>query len=959
MQSAARIESSVGYIDVNRHIIEARPRDGHPRWKFQYVDAGDRDSGLIKEPDEAAVQALLETLTGVAWLQVESAHVQRFGRSWKPLPRDTAWAINQATGGLPVSESQVGDDPPALPVFKFIDDAWFHDPPVDCPPFPAHDWQTRIMSGELRPRFLRRDLGDDRVPLIPELPSLCRRPGIIQLGACDYVLDEPVFLYPGQILRGAGVVPGRDGLPGRGGTRIILRGPRARILAGRALDLADVCRPGLGLDGKPCVPGPNQVYEARLLAGRRFAETSTQNAARMECKPRSLLSPPESPRNWPFGSSVTLEDLAIVDERPTVTVHPALVDLRNVLLFRVARVALAARQPGRIGLAVGYAPQFDNADTGAYFNVVDGCRFGGLDVGIELHRANTTRILGCRFDLGDGATGLRMGIAGVITISHDDFAGPHRGSATAVDLTPAGKWSPTGACALDGRSGDVADRLLFRNTLLSHNVAALRHGPGTIPFGGGYWLAGTFTERPATRALSVAAGLAPVPRTDDLLLGSGISTTRAFLDVGPRPPEFTTANGSANLLADPGFRAVEPGVALRVQKTDGPPEQNTAGRWRQWHVALYDGFPDLPRVDQACDDDQRDQWDACVSIRRNLAPRVSARPARGGPAGPGMAPAVRFDLRAAVDVGDANARKVLYIQQFLVNSQNQPAVLEETRRMAQRLAGRPVQLSVWLRTNIPPVVSRQPCDVDGSNWRGWPVSGVAAHLLRERSTGRGHEAECLPLAATGRHDGDDRWALLVGAGAVAATWLPVTGGPRRRRADGQMTGLVGDVNAVRFGIRIDLDPVVLQGIPNPYVEICTPFVGTGLFAQPPRDAILTEDGGVMQGVIVPARGARDALTLVSGPGGAAIASLPSGRMVVGVTLRALTGAPRRVEIRTQSGRLVASGGPAEAALSLADDRYLPAGTRLAVVCDPPEAQVAAALALALPVADPAGAAAGY
>lgn len=322
--------------------------------------------------------------------------------------------------------------------------------------------------------------------------------------------------------------------------------------------------------------------------------------------------------------------------------------------------------------------------------------------------------------------------------------------------------------------------------------------------------------------------------------------------------------------------------------------------------------------------------------------RVTAvRPAAGGPRGPSLAHGVRVKLSAAgLPAGE---RGTIRLEQVLCAWQAEDPL--SYLAMATRLAGRPVRFSCWIWTNIAPRFGPPPGG-GGSQW----TSGVSVGLSTLEPD----------RFFTNHHAGDGGWELLSGMREVSATselWVgPLPPPPRYASA------------SARFVVEIRLDSRVAQP-PGfvPMVEVCTPCLGTGAFPGPPRAPSLTEDGGALDGPLVPAVGPTEVVTLsgTAGPGGA-VRALPGGVVMTGdrrLVAARVWGGGSEVRLVGDGGRLVAQAsawGTGSRAMNL-HARQLRAGEEIRLV--PGWHKVASAvrvsLLLGLAPSDPDAPARGY
>ena len=975
MQSPAKVESSVAAISVSRDIIAAQPREGTARWRYTHG----QDNRAVKDPleqvprGESSVAGLLSTLRQVVGRIVGDRHLA-LGLD-QTAARDTSWAINQATGGLPISMEALPDGSIVPPDFDFIDDGWFHDPLVDCPPYPAHLWQQLIMGENATVDFIpppadAPGVAIPRVPLIPELPSLCRRPGIIELGPCDYYLDEPIYLYPGQVLRGAGVQTAADGTV-TGGTRLILRGPRAALIVGRR-----VCADEFA----SAQPTDRQGPISRTFSSQRFSGDGTYSNAAQACTRLAFRPcergerPEELPREdvpgWvestgiPWTTSAILERFAVVDERQEERCERGALDLRAVQQFAVRGVTFVGRGAGddRAAVTLGIEVVCSGEDPGAYFNHLADCRFLGWSQAIRAYRANSTRVDACVFELADGAVGLDLAISGTITLRGCEFVGPPNvGMAIGIDLRSAQKrGAASGACI---PSPTTSQDISVRGCRFSGRLKPMR--AALLPFSRGGWFTSAGNEIVpavgAKSAESLMSAIGPVPFAmgDDLLDQNG-PTAAIFADIGEHAATSATAVGSANLLPDPEFQQItDSGGRLAVRAGDQAPEFATGqATWSRWHWNVVDGYP-TDWESRLKGDRARIEGD-CGPINNLPFPDpsglVKLAYATGGPAGPGMSSVVRIELADYV----AGLRRLddkracLFLQQFIVPSDYR--LVDDTEisgalaalRVSNRIAGRVANVSCWVRTNVPPslhriVITPPPDSREKAETLDYRTSGVDVELLAKMAPGRTHRGPCT-LARSNAHSGSGHWEVLAGVGAVPTKRMAYTGG--------STAGGLPSYAVVRFALRMLIDATFLESIERPYVELSTPFLGTGMFAMPPRGKIMTEAGGRFTGPVSTSLGPLENITLLSNPGAAH--RLVSARSILGAVVRPLAAdvAPKLVELlNARNETLGVWSGEADGRMTVPLSLTVPAGDQLRVETTPANSRVAVGLALKLPASD--------
>ena len=158
------VENSLKVVDVLRHVADAAARL-----------PSEVDWALPESPD---AQQARPNARGAAWREARQ-------RDNGANPLDISWAINQASGALRSTLARFPSFDELVDARAPVTSGWYDDLPLDD------------------------DLA--RQAQQPDLPSLNRRPGVIFLPRCDYYIDQPIYLYPGQVLRGAGVEFDRRG----------------------------------------------------------------------------------------------------------------------------------------------------------------------------------------------------------------------------------------------------------------------------------------------------------------------------------------------------------------------------------------------------------------------------------------------------------------------------------------------------------------------------------------------------------------------------------------------------------------------------------------------------------------------------------------------------------------------------------------------------------------------------
>lgn len=794
------VENGLGVIDVIRHVAE-------PRGAFPSETDWD-EMGRSRGP------AVREAARGAGWRQTVDANP--FGLA------DISWAINQATGGLRTEVANFVGNVDAVEGRAPVDVGWYRDPIVDEP-------------------------DNGIAPQLVDLPSLNRRPGVVFLPPCRYVIDHPIHLYPGQTLRGAGVALDADGRI-VGGTVIVLRGPSARISAlrrDRGFRARGDCKTTPDL-----TVGPRAFCYDTQFGGVGFLPVVGDEAARL----RRLGVVPRTP--------LVLDGFAVVDERPSNQVEaddgeavaewrgdalPAL-DLVGAQLLQLQNLVVvnaAGNEPPRTGLRlflplpdtsgyfnrvervtfIGWARSIANGPGSSTLSVRD-CEFtvpaGGSGVVVI---APATRVNGCRFvGVGPGPTGVGVEIRGT-RLTHlrgnifDNLAIPVTMGGTG-DAHPGGE-DPEHLTE-DDATGEIARGLVSASA--NNLVRPRTNGDGADPLV-------QYAERPGT-----AFGTLISPQLVEKALW--------FQDGDAGAPNPATALGGENLISNVDLLELAP-----VEWTN---ETSPGFRWPRdagtWFSHVVDGGRNARAADQP---KQLLRPEATLDLRGN---NVS------GPRGPGLGRSYRIrflePLRPEMIRG-------YHLWQFVCPPTGTGvAGARAYLSRATRLTGRALAMAVWVRTNI--VRRFAPAnEADLRDAQDW-ISGVMGGLWRSSLYSRTRNGQSAgifddvdqqrALGRTSVHSGSGRWELLTGLGHVPVKDLLLDPGAKSSN------------NALRFAIRIlRVDEVETSDGRDAYVDICTPFASTSMFPSYPHAPLLTENGGRLAGAIHPQVGPTTQVSLTTGP----------------------------------------------------------------------------------------------
>lgn len=768
------------------------------------------------------IQAALE-----GWARVRQAAGPR--PNWAEL--DLSWAINHALGALPASRSiRSASLRPWVALYddEFVDlvtptDEYFA-PRIQAQSLcgtgvmpdrqtyqRAADHRTRLaaaQSHEVAYRTLDPDVAPGVLPehgaldLAAELPSLNRRPGTIVLPAGTWFVDQPISLYAGQTIRGSG------------STTLVFRTPQAHIRVNRVPAGAapwDILPEPLGQDGPR---GLGRAFTSVFVSGAPLAGGGLE-------QDDAVLN---NPANWKakglLRTNVVIENLILVDARPMAATGPPLLDALNGAWFRLRHLVLRGAG-GRTGIRTGrYDLGTNDTDTSPYYCRIEQCDFSDFETAIEVMQGSLLQIAGCRFSTTEGQTGVRAINLGYVCVDGCLFesppgAAPGRGiHLDGLPTTTYDQCLPTEENRnCDRQCLDTAEMYCVASSMAMFGRAefcdnrfegvAQPVAVSTIPdkLGMMFSMNGSVVE-PATpggarptlvsptrelTGLHLADGLVGIlGRVDRIVVNSGAGTP----DAGP--PRFS----SPNLLIGGSLAAQD-----RLER--GEATISSLDEW--WYRAT------IPNES------------------RGRSVRVPIQRIGAGPAGRGFDPAVRLSIERIAPPGLRPGDLLLRIMRFVVPPllTDAPNVelsdLRARRRMASRALGeRPFNASCWVRTNVRPLAG---------------VSGVNVQLLYAPL--KGAVAMTAFLTST-LHPGDSHWALLTGSGAANGHSHPLVGADRP--AD----------SAIYMAITVKLPAQPDDHGKGPvahFVDICTPYVGTGAYGTVPRTAWLTEAGGHVTGCL--------------------------------------------------------------------------------------------------------------